>query len=77
MHPFNGLFNGREIINMVRLSQGFVDALAWRTQLPMTSELEQQYAVATMYIMYTDAEGFTLASDEDIMFFVYCDTIIG
>ena len=70
MNPFDGLCHGGEIVYAVGAAQGVTCLFRWGPRLPSSIVLDEWDAVAAFSVSCSNEEGFTLASDEDILFFV-------
>ncbi len=70
MHPLDCLFGGREIVHAVGMSKGVACFLRWGLRLPIAFLLDEWDLVPTVFVACSNEEGFTLASDEYVLFFV-------
>jgi hypothetical protein len=77
MHPLDGLFCGWEVIDAVGLAEGSACFRGWGPGLPLTAVLDEWYAVAAVFVADSYEEGFAVAGDEHIGFFVDGDSIFG
>ena len=77
MHPFDGLCHGGEIAYAVGVAYGVSGLFRWGPRLPSSVVLDEWDAVAAVSVSCSNEEGFTLASDEYILFFVDGDTRLG
>jgi len=75
MHPFDGLFSGREIVDTVGLAEDVLGLFGRRTGLPSASSLDKRYPIPPIGIPGPYEDRFAFARDEDISFVVYCDPI--
>ena len=77
MHPFDGLFDGRQIIDTVGLTQNFACLLGWSPWLPLATALLQRNTIPTTLISGSNQNGFAATSYQHILFLVDCDTFFG
>jgi len=77
MHPFNGLFSGREVIDAVGLAEDVLGLFGRCTGLPSAASLDKRYPIPPIGIPGPYEDRFAFARDEDISFVVYCDPIFG
>jgi hypothetical protein len=75
MHPFDGLFGRREIVDAVGLSECFPCLFEWTPRLPLSLLLHQWYSVSSMTISNSNEDGFAFVCDEDVFFFEYIDAV--
>ena len=61
---------GREIVYAVGVAKGVACLLRWGPRLPIAFVLDEWDLVPTVFVTCSNKEGFTLASDEYILFFV-------
>ena len=77
MHPFDGLFSGKEIVDAVCVTEDVLGLFGRCTWLPIASPLDKLDTISPIGILGPYEDRFALAHDEDISFFVYCDLIFG
>ena len=77
MHPFNGLFSGREIVDAVGLAEDVLGLFGRCTGLPSAASLDKRYPIPPTGIPGPYEDRFAFACDEDISFVVYGDPIFG
>ena len=77
MHPFDGLFGGRQVVDTVGLSQGVSCFLGWVPRLPVPFVLHKRDSVSSMPVTGANEEGLTSASDEYVCVFMYGDPCLG
>jgi len=70
VHPLHCLFGGREIVYAVGMAKGVACLLRCGPRLPIAFVLYEWDLVPTVFAACFNEEGFTLASDEYILFFV-------
>jgi hypothetical protein len=75
MHPFDGLFGIREIVDAVGLLECFPHLFGWTPRLPLSPLLHQRYLVSSMTISNSNEDGFAFACNEDVFFFEYIDAV--
>jgi hypothetical protein len=67
MHPFDGLFGRREIVDSVGLLECFSCLFGWMPRLSLSLLLHQRYLVSSMTISNSDEDGFAFACNEDVL----------
>jgi len=77
VHPFDGLFHGWKVVDAVGLAEDGACLFGWGPGLPLSAVLDEQYAVAAMFVVDSDEERLTMAGDEHIGFFMYGDSVLG
>jgi hypothetical protein len=77
MHPLDGLFSGRQVIDTVCLAEDRACFFGGDPGLPLTSVLDKWYAVVAMFVANSNEERFVVAGDEHIMFFMDGDPVFG
>ncbi len=77
MHPLDCLFLGREIVYAVCVGKDVVHLLSWGPGLPISFVLDEWDSVPARFVACSNEEGFTLASDEYVLFFVDGDAGLG
>ena len=76
MHPFDGLFSRWQVIHAVGLLQRLFGPFGGCTRLPLSSLLDQWYAIATLFISCPNEDWSTLARDEYVLLLVYGDIVL-
>jgi hypothetical protein len=77
MHPLDGLFSGREVVNTVGLAEDSASLFGRCPELSLPTVLDEWYAVAAVFVANSDEEWLTVAGDEHVAFFVDGDAILG
>ena len=77
MHLLDCLFSGREIVYAFGTAKDVAFLLRWGPRLPIAFVLDEWDSAPTVFVAFSNEEGFTLASDEHILFFVDGDTRLG
>ncbi len=71
MHPFDGLFRGREVVDAIGMSQELLGLFGRFVRLPLATSLHQRYTVASLFVPRPDEDGGPFACDEYVLFLVY------
>ena len=77
VHPFDALLDGGQVVDAVGLAESCSCLLGRPPRLPLPSLLHQGDTIPTMLITHTYEERIALTCDQDVLFFVHCDAILG
>ena len=77
VHPLDALFSGGKVVDTVCLAEDSVCLFGRGPGLPLPAVLNEQYAVAAVFVANPNEEWLTVAGDEHIGFFVDGGTILG
>ena len=77
MHPFDGLLCGGQVIDSVGLVQCLPSLSGWASGLPLASLLYQWDALAAAAVSGSYEYRGAFARDEDVLFIVYGDALLG
>ena len=77
MPPFDGLLSGWQIIDAIGLLEILFGPLRRFAGLPLASLLDEWDAIADTLVSFANDDGLTFACDQDIIFFVNGDAILG
>ena len=63
MHPLDGLFRGRKVVDTVCLAEDGTCLFGWGLGLQLPAVLDERYAVAAVFVTNSDEDRLTMAGD--------------
>ena len=77
MHPLDRFFGRGKVVDTVDLLEIFLGVLCWLLWLPIASILDEWYSVSAPLAALSNENGFALACNENVFFFVDRNSFLG